>query len=102
MPIFLCIWRVLKRRFTTFQERPDLPQGCPEWLNWRYMLKLLLFPFIGRKTLCSKLRKAGHKKLFYLRSAKEVKTFLDVQRKFASAPPRRQETYSGQMVSVRA
>lgn len=100
-PILLCASRVLKRRYSIQQQqRPDLPAGCPERLNWRYMLKLLLFPFIGRKTLCSKLRKAGHKKLFYLRSAKEVKTFLDVQRKFASAPPRQQEAYAGQMISA--
>jgi shikimate kinase len=103
MPILLCAWRVLKRRYSVQQQqRPDLPAGCSERLNWRYMLKLLLFPFVGRKTLLRKLRWVEREKFICLHSEEEVKDFLDVQRKFASAPPRQQEAYAGQMISAHA
>jgi adenylate kinase family enzyme len=103
MPILLCTWRVLKRRYSVQQQqRPDLPAGCSERLNWRYMLKLLLFPFVGRKTLLRKLRWVEREKFICLHSEEEVKDFLDVQRKFASALPRRQEAYAGQMISAHA
>ncbi len=102
MPLLLCLQRVLARRFNKQQQqRLDLPVGCKERLSPRYMVKLLLFPFIGRKTLVNKLDKVKRGKCKVLRSRDEVAAFLNAQREFASVPSYKQTVSVTQLVPAR-
>lgn len=50
MPRWLCLWQVLNRRIEyRNKQRPDLPEGCQEKLNLRYIFKVLIFPLRGRR-----------------------------------------------------
>lgn len=100
MPLYLCFWRVLVRRFSK-QLRPDLPDGCKERLSIRYMAKLLLFPFIGRKTLVNKLDKVKHGECIVLHSRIEAEAFLNAQKSYASASTHQRTTPTTQLVPIR-
>lgn len=87
MPSYLCLWRVIRRYFQYKKEpRPDLPQGCPEKLSFRYILKVLTFPLRGRHLLFKKMEEINRrvanepefpKKIIHiLRSRAEVENFL--------------------------
>src|SRR5260221_13327133 len=87
MPVYLCFWRVIMRYLQYKKElRPDLPQGCPETLSLRYILKVLVFPLRGRKLFFKKMeeiyrRMANEpefpkKPIHILHSGEEVDTFL--------------------------
>lgn len=103
MPLHLCVWRVLKRRFNKSQQRrPDLPVGCKERLSLRYMAKLLLFPFIGRRTLVDKLGKVNRGKCTVLHSPTEVEAFLAAQRAYASVATNPQAKSALRIAPVRA
>lgn len=37
-PLWLRYWRVLRRTFVNYgRTRPDLPDGCPEQINWEFL-----------------------------------------------------------------
>jgi adenylate kinase family enzyme len=57
MPWFLCLWRVFKRRVEyRNKQRPDLPEGCREKLHLPYILKVLAFPWRGRRLFFAKVK----------------------------------------------
>lgn len=38
LPRYLCIWRVIKRVFSSYGRiRPDMAEGCPERVDWDFM-----------------------------------------------------------------
>ncbi len=85
MPFFLCLWRVIKRRFKyNNRPRPDLPEGCPEKLHFPYILKVLAFPLRGYRLFFKKYKeiqaRQRHKEeettLLWFKSSKEVEAFL--------------------------
>ena len=87
MPRFLCLWRVIRRRLEYSQHkrpRPDLPEGCSERLNWLYIVKVLIFPYIGRRTLARKFSEVAQGRIIALHSQKEVEDFLEEQRRLTS------------------
>lgn len=87
LPLFLCLWRVIRRRLGYSkhkQSRPDLPEGCSERLNWLYIVKVLIFPYIGRKTLTRKFSEVACGEIIALHSQKEVEAFLEEQRRLTS------------------
>jgi adenylate kinase family enzyme len=73
----LCLKRIMKRHHE-YQGRPrrDIPEGCTDKLTLFRILKVLGFPFRGRRTLKQKLRKFPTEKVIWLRSSKEVEDFL--------------------------
>jgi adenylate kinase family enzyme len=73
----LCLKRIMKRHHE-YQGRPrrDIPEGCTDKLTLFRILKVLGFPFRGRRTLKQKLRKFPPQKVIWLRSSKEVEDFL--------------------------
>ena len=77
IPLWLCLYRIIQR-YNKYrgQSRPDLPEGCTDKLTLLYMLKVLAFPFRGRRTTKQKLRSYKAKQIFWLRSRKEIKDFL--------------------------
>jgi len=62
MPSSLCLWQAVKR-YNIYQgldrpdisTRPDIPVGCKEKLGLFYILKILGFPYKGRKLLLDKI-----------------------------------------------
>ena len=57
--------------------RPDLPEGCPEKLDFEFLEWVLTFPENGRQRIISKLgRRPREQRLIVLRSPREVANFL--------------------------
>ncbi len=80
IPLWLCLYRI-RQRHNKYkgQSRPDLPDGCSDNLNLTCVLKVLAFPFRGRKMLEQKLPNYKSKQIIWLRSDKEVEDFLAQQ-----------------------
>jgi len=73
----VCLWRIIKQHYKCQgNPRHDLKEGCEDKLNLIRTLKVLVFPFRGRRTLKQKLRKFPPQKVIWLRSSKEVEDFL--------------------------
>ena len=80
IPPLVCLWRLTKRHLEyRGRSRPDLPDGCSDNLNLTCVLKVLAFPFRGRKMLEQKLPNYKSKQIIWLRSRKEIKDFLAQQ-----------------------
>ena len=77
IPPWLCLYHI-RQRHNKYrgQSRPDLPDGCSDNLTLTCVLKVLVFPIRGRRTLKQKLPSYNSKQIFWLRSGKEVKDFL--------------------------
>jgi len=72
-----CLWRIFKRhREFHGLIRHDIPERCKDKPNLLRILKVLGFPFRGRRTLKQKLRKFPPEKVIWLRSSKEVEDLL--------------------------
>jgi adenylate kinase family enzyme len=73
-----CLWRVFKRLMKyRNQRRPEMAEGCPE----RFSLEFISWVWNYRNRIRPKLIKllqenSDRKKLFWLRSTKEVEIFL--------------------------
>jgi len=64
IPPHLCLLHVVKRRFQDAKKpRPDLPIGCKERLSPPYILKVLVFPYRGKRTLLDRLEAIRKKKV---------------------------------------
>ncbi len=76
----VCLQRLMKRhREYHGRSRRDIPEGCTDKLTLHRMLKVLTFPFRGRRTIRKKLRNYKSKRIIWLRSDKEVEDFLAQQ-----------------------
>ncbi len=91
MPSSLCLRQAIKRYFTyrghfgrDIPERPDMPEGCKEKLGLFYILKILGFPYRGRKLFDKKIKeiqasswnKAEERCIHSLHSHEELEAFL--------------------------
>lgn len=76
----VCLWRIWQRH-RKYHERPrrDIPKGCTDKLTMFRILKVVIFPFRGRRKLEKQLRKFPQEKVIRLHSAKEVEGFLAQQ-----------------------
>ncbi len=73
----LSLIRIIKRhRESLGRSRRDIPMGCTDKLNLLRILKVLVFPFRGRRTLKQKLLYYQSKQIIWLRTTKEVEYFL--------------------------
>src|SRR6266566_4772173 len=75
----MCLQRIIKRhREYRGCSRRDIPEGCKDKPNLIRILKVLVFPFRGKRTLKRKLLyyKSMSKHIIRLRSTKEVDAFL--------------------------
>ena len=80
IPPLLCLWRIIKRHLEYHKHsRRDIPEGCTDKITALRILKILAFPFRGRRTLKQKLRNYKSKQIIWLRSGKEVENFLAQQ-----------------------
>lgn len=72
----VCLHGVLKRRFSN-EESPDIPEGCPERLNTKFLNWILFYKFTtapGVRQLLNSL--PPEKRVIQLKSRKEVNEFL--------------------------
>ena len=73
----LCFQRLIKRHREYYRRsRRDIPEGCTDKLTLLRILKVLIFPLRGRRTIIRKLRNYNSKQIIWLHSAKEVEDFL--------------------------
>ena len=75
-PTWLCFWRVCKRIVMGYgRTRPDLPEGCPEHIDFKFFHYLLRFRRDSRPRLMAALNAYSGTKLV-LTGPGEVSRFL--------------------------
>lgn len=81
LPRTLCVWRVLKR-IVTYRKgrRPDMAEGCDECFDLKFLRWVWDYPRETRPKVLELLgRHAEGRRIFRLRSRREVRRFLDAQ-----------------------
>jgi adenylate kinase family enzyme len=82
LPRYSCFWRIFKRVFTYYgSEAPSSAQGCPERINARF-IKFLKWVWDFKKRYPGKISELfkkyeDTKKIYILRSQKEIDQFLE-------------------------
>lgn len=78
LSLTLCLWRILKRRLHYRQRaRPDMAEGCKERLNLEFLGWIFNYPRRTRPKVVNLMRlNAANKKIFWLKSPRQVKAFL--------------------------
>lgn len=66
IPSWRCMWNVLKRRikhngFSNSRTRPDMAPGCPETLDLKFVLWVLMYPKRNKPKVLETIRK--HKQI---------------------------------------
>lgn len=77
-PRYLCLWRVIKRRFQfRFQDRPDKGNGCSEQLNSYLLGHVWSFPSRLRPSLVKDVEEySALRNVIVLRSPRQTRRFL--------------------------
>lgn len=78
-PRLLCMYRVLKRSLMyRGKTRPDMNEGCPERIDWNFLVWVWNYPSNGRVRAMKKIEqyKEG-KQVVILHHPTEVKRFLE-------------------------
>jgi len=77
-PRYLCLWRLLKRRWQyAGRRRPDLPEGCPERLTWGFLQWVWSYHARRRPTVLQHLAVVADRvAVFTLQTNTDVATFL--------------------------
>lgn len=80
LPRSLCLFRVLKRwAFSFGRKRSDLPEGCPEKLDLKFMQWIWNYPKRTAPRVLDAVDKHGRQALYVrFTSAAEVQRFVDV------------------------
>ena len=80
-PTWKCLWRVLKRVFKYWgRERPDMPEGCKERLDFAFLHYVATFNIIKRKKNLAKLESLKtSKKIIIFKNDTEADRFLTTQ-----------------------
>ena len=75
---WVCLWgffqRLLTRKGTA---RPDLPEGCPEKLEWDFVKYIWNFNKNNKVLNDTQIAKAKHAKAIVLKNRRETREFLD-------------------------
>lgn len=79
LPRITCVWRVAKRSVTHHgKSRPDMPDGCPERLDVRFLLWIWRYPARSRPKVLSLLEQHRRtKKVIHLRAQADVERFVE-------------------------
>ena len=79
LPRALCLWRIVARSVRyRGRSRPDMAEGCDERLTWEFMRWVWGYPRTRRPAVLIKFGElGGGKKVFRLRSTREVRRFLE-------------------------
>ena len=78
----LCLWRIVKRRVTYRSgNRPDMAEGCSERFNLAFFEWVFNYSRRSRPKVLKLIREnSSRKKIVWLRSRREVDSFLKHQR----------------------
>jgi adenylate kinase family enzyme len=79
LPIRVCLWSVVRRRFEYARRvRPDMAPDCPEKLDWDFLTFIWSFPKQELPKMRERLsRLAPSQTVITLRSRSAVQAFLD-------------------------
>ncbi len=106
LPRPLCLWRVLVRRVRHHgRTRPDMADGCPERINWGFLVWIWRYPRRSRAAMLDRLAvvPAG-RPVYVFRRPRQVRAFtraVDRHRRLpdpvpaAARPPRRRAAVLG-------
>jgi len=77
LPVWICLARLLRRIASGYgRVRADMAEGCPEQLDWGFLLYTARFPWRQRPRIAERLKSfAG--KVVTLRSPGDVRRFLE-------------------------
>ena len=81
MPRRVCMWRVVKRWATQRREsRPDMTEGCPERLSFRFLKWVWQYPSVSRPKTLHALASTSEQgtNVYVLRSSADVDEFLAI------------------------
>jgi len=94
LPRWLCLWRVIKRRWQyAGKTRPDMAANCPEQINWEFIQWIWSYPTRRRTEILAKLSQlAPHQQVFILRSPTQVQQFVNEIANKQSKPNSKQQT----------
>jgi adenylate kinase family enzyme len=82
LPLYVCLYRVLKRWLTNLgNTRPDMGEGCEEKMDWAF-LKFIVTTYGSRKGKMKERMESfqslgPEKKVFKLKSKKDITAFLE-------------------------
>ncbi|TDR48644.1 adenylate kinase family enzyme [Tahibacter aquaticus] len=79
MPAYLCVWRILRRRWQfRGRSRPDMAEGCAEKLGLDFVYWALSYRYRRRPAVLAKLEaaRAAGKHVVVLASRQDVQAFL--------------------------
>lgn len=82
LPLYVCLYRVLKRWLTNLGTvRPDMGEGCPEQMEWKF-LKFIITTYHSRKkkmeSRIQSFQQVGQEKtVVMLKSKKEIQAYID-------------------------
>ena len=76
LPMWLCVARLLRRIASSYgRVRKDMADGCPEQLDWGFVLYTARFPWTHRPRI-DRILEFFSGKVIRLRSSAEVRRFL--------------------------
>jgi len=76
LPAWLCVARLLRRILSTHgRVRADMAEGCPEQLDWRFLLYTARFPWTLRPRINQTLAEFSGE-VIRLKSPAEIRRFL--------------------------
>ena len=72
-----CLWGLFSRVVRNYgKNRPDMPEGCPERLDWEFVKYIWNFNKNNRVLNETRIAKTKHAKAFVLKNRKEARQFL--------------------------
>ena len=75
---FVCMRSVVKRWLTNIgKTRPDMPEGCPEKIDFRFLKWIWQFSLKSRPTIIEKITKYKNIELITIKSRKKLKQFVN-------------------------
>jgi adenylate kinase family enzyme len=78
-PRWLCLWRFLWRAaFERQASRPDLPEGCPEQFEWKFVREVWRYDVVRTPRIeIERLQFAPNLPVVRLRNDREIERFLE-------------------------
>lgn len=78
LPLSIRLARIVKRRFEfNKQSRPDLPENCPEHLNFEFTGFIIRTRNTHREKIAQTIADAPHLRVHHIRTAKGADTLLE-------------------------